>query len=162
VKTQLCQLLNPFGSSSGSVLIVWCWQTMFRKMYTSIFLFDPPNPPDFIKIGYYKASYMTHLMTIDSLHWYLCQVRHVSQVWYPWMCHTVTQYDTMTQKSSKCKKYKKKCKTAQICQLKNEINVTHFDTMWLSCHVCDTKVSQFIGSSDDGRRHGRGIYLFFL
>jgi hypothetical protein len=48
-----------------------------------------------------------------------------------------------------------------MCQLGNEIAVTHCDTIQ-HCNTSVTpKVIKFSGTSDDGRRHGRSTYLFW-
>jgi hypothetical protein len=44
--------------------------------------------------------------------------------------------------------------------LGNEIDVTHCHTIWQFDKYVTPKVFKFIGPSNDGRRHGRGTYLF--
>jgi hypothetical protein len=70
----------------------------------------------------------------------------------PNMCHTVSQCDTMTQKSSKM------LKKANFCQLKIKIDWTHFDTLDTSL---TPKVFKFNGPSKDSRKHRRSTYFFF-
>jgi hypothetical protein len=72
------------------------------------------------------------------------------------MCYTVSRCNTLTQKVQKIRK-----KTKKICQLKNEIYVTHCDTI----RHCDTfvtqKVFKIIGPSKDVPRHGRAPTCFY-
>jgi hypothetical protein len=50
----------------------------------------------------------------------------------PKMCHIVSQYDTMTQKSSKL--LEKMQKIQKNCRLRKKIDVSHYDTLTRLCH----------------------------
>jgi hypothetical protein len=92
-----------------------------------------------------RKSPVTHLVTNDTWQCCLIQMWHMLQVWHPW---PVSHCDIMWKKYLKMltKKWNR-CDT-----------LWHHVTLW---HVCDTlKVFKLIGPSNDGRRHGRGTYLF--
>jgi hypothetical protein len=69
------------------------------------------------------------------------------------MCPTVSHCDEMNPNSEKAKKYK---------LFRNEKYVIHCDTKQKFGTSWTPKVMKFIGPSNDGRRHGRGTYLFLL
>jgi hypothetical protein len=75
----------------------------------------------------------------------------------PMTCVTLWQNVTLRNK-----KADKIAKNAQICHLGNKIEVTHCDTIFNFDKYVTPKVFKFSGPSNDGRRHGRGTYLFIL
>jgi hypothetical protein len=107
-----------------------------------------------VTLTMHRTQCMTHSMTNDTWQGYLShvwQIRRVSQVWHPWQ---VSHCDKMLHYGNQ--KFKKN-------KIKNNMTIVQLnrcDTMW----DCDTsmtlKVVQYIGPSNDGRRHGRGTYLF--
>jgi hypothetical protein len=92
-------------------------------------------------------------MTHDNDIWDKCDICHKCDTLDPW---PLSHCDTMWQKS---KNKIKKCTNMLII---NEIDVTHCDTMWYFDMFVTSKVFQLIGPSNDGRRHGRGTYLYIL
>jgi hypothetical protein len=91
---------------------------------------------------YQNGPLMTILMANDT--WHKCDTRE--------MCHTVTQCETRTQNSQK------------IQNLEN-LSIGKWnscDTLWHYDTSVKPKVFKLIGSFKDGRRHGRGTYLFFF
>jgi hypothetical protein len=64
------------------------------------------------------------------------------------------QYDT-----KKFKNGPKNAKNAKICQLLNEKDEIDI-TLCANLTCLTPKVFKFIGTPNDGRRHGRGTYLF--
>jgi hypothetical protein len=91
-------------------------------------------------------------MTHANDDWDKCDICHKCDIHD--LCHTVTQYDTIKHKKIK------KAKIDQICNLRNEIDDTHCDTMWHFDMFVILTIFKLIGPSNDGRRHGRGTYLF--
>jgi hypothetical protein len=91
---------------------------------------------------------MTHFLTNETWHWRLWQVWHIT----PDMCHTVSQCDTMTQKSSKM------LKKMQKLPIKKK---NRRDTFWHLDMSLTPKVFKFNGPSKDGQRHRRGTYFFW-
>jgi hypothetical protein len=92
-------------------------------------------------------------VTHDNDIWFKCDICYKCDTHK--QCHTVTQCDTNP------KKFKSE-KNTKICLLRNEIDLTHCDIMWHFDMFVTLKVFKLIGPSNDGRRHGRGTYLFVL
>jgi hypothetical protein len=103
-----------------------------------------------------KRPHITHLMFNDKWQWYLWHVWHISQVWHTWH---VSHCDTLWHAGTKSNKMPKK---AKIWQFGNLTDVTHRNSIWHFDTSVTQKDVQFIRPWNDGRRHGRGTYLFLL
>jgi hypothetical protein len=99
----------------------------------------------------HKMCHTVWNQILKGLLWHFFMANDTWQ-WYMWpVWHTIKHFDTKSKKNYNIQK---------ICQLENEIDVTHCDNMRHCGMYVTPKVFKFIGPSKDGRRHGMGSYLF--